>query len=254
MVATKVTNRGHDRSHLLEMAKAAQAEIGAAEMIALADRGYHEGEQIRACAETGIVPMVPKPNTSPAQARGFWDKTMFVHEPETDTYRCPAGAQLQKRFARVEGGKLISVYFNQKACGACASRPLCTAGKEKRIRRWEHDAVLDAMERRLQAMPEAMAVRRCTVEHVFGTIKGWMGATHFRTRGLRNVATEASLAILAYNIKRAIAVAGVASTIKAKTGCVELMRAIASQPRRRDVASSHTASTPELPLLVGTKC
>jgi len=130
-----------------------------------------------------------------------------VHEPQTDAYRCPAGQQLQKRFARVEGGKLISVYFNQKACSACPSRSLCTAGKEKRIRRWEHEAVLDAMERRLQAMPEAMAVRRCTVEHVFGTIKGWMGATHFRTRGLKHVATEASLAILAYNMKRAIAVA-----------------------------------------------
>lgn len=218
VVANEVTNRGHDRSHLLEMAKAAQAETGAVGMIALADREYYEGEQIRSCAEAGIIPMVPKPNTSPAAARGFWGKAMFVHEPETDTYWCPAGQQLQKRFARVEGGKLIGVYFNQKACGACASRYLCTAGKEKRIRRWEHEAVLDEMERRFEAMPEAMAVRRCTVEHVFGTIKGWMGATHFRTRGLKNVATETSLTILAYNIKRAIAVAGVASTLKAIAG------------------------------------
>ena len=64
----------------------------------------------------------------------------------------------------------------------------------------------------LDAMPDAMAVRRCAVEHVFGTIKGWMGATHFRTRGLKNVTTEASLAILAYNIKRDIAVVGVGKT------------------------------------------
>jgi DDE family transposase len=127
-------------------------------------------------------------------------------------------ACLEKRHATVEGGKLINVYYNQKACGACASRPLCTAGKEKRIRRWEHEAVLDEMERRFEAMPEAMAVRRCTVEHVFGTIKGWMGATHFRTRGLKNVATEASLAILAYNIKRAIAVAGVGPILEALKG------------------------------------
>ncbi len=218
VVANAITNRGHDRSHLLEIAKAAQAETGAPEMIALADRGYYEGEQIRSCAEAGIIPMVPKPNTSPAQARGFWGKAMFVHEPETDTYRCPAGEQLHKRFARVEGGKLISVYFNQRACGACAFRPLCTAGKEKRIRRWEHEAVLDEMERRFKAMPDAMAVRRCTVEHVFGTIKGWMGATHFQTRGLKNVATEAGLTILAYNIKRAIAVAGVVPTLKAIRG------------------------------------
>lgn len=218
VVANAVTNRGHDRSHLLEMATAAQAEIGAAEMVALADRGYYEGEQIRACAEAGIIPMVPKPDTSPARARGFWGKAMFVHEPETDTYRCPAGQHLQMHHSTVEAGKLINVYYNQKACGACASRPLCTAGKEKRIRRWEHELVLDEMERRFDAMPEAMAVRRCTVEHVFGTIKGWMGATHFRTRGLKNVATEASLTILAYNIKRAIAVAGVTSTLRAITG------------------------------------
>ena len=91
----------------------------------------------------------------------------------------------------IDSGKLINVYYNQKACGACLSRPLCTAGKEKRIRRWEHEAVLDEMERRFEAMPDAMAVRRCTVEHVFGTIKGWMGATHFRTRGLKHVASEA---------------------------------------------------------------
>ncbi|MHA6732473.1 transposase, partial [Devosia sp. A369] len=158
------------------------------------------------------------PNTSPAQARGLWGKPAFIYQPDTDTYRCPVGEQLQRRHATVEAGKLINVYFNQKACGACSSRDRCTAGKEKRIRRWEHEAVLDAMEQRLEAMPDAMAIRRCTVEHVFGTIKGWMGATHFRTRGLKNVTTEASLAILAYNIKRAIAVAGVDTTLKAMKG------------------------------------
>ena len=141
-----------------------------------------------------------------------------MHEPETDTYRCAAGQQLQNRFARVEGGKLISVYFNQRACGTCPARPQCTVGKEKRIRRWEHEAVLDEMERRFEAMPEAMAVRCCTVEHVFGTIKGWMGATYLRMRDLKKVTTEASLTMLAYNIKRAIAVAGVASILKAITG------------------------------------
>jgi hypothetical protein len=118
----------------------------------------------------------------------------------------------------MEGSKVIKVYCNQKACGACASRGRCTAGKEKRIRRWEHEAVLDAMQDRLDAMPDVMGIRRCTVEHVFGTLKGWMGATHFQTRGLKNVTAETSLAILAYNIKRALAVAGVRSTIKAITG------------------------------------
>jgi len=215
VVVNEVTNRGNDRSHLLQMAQAAKSETGAREMTALADRGYYEGEQIRACEAAGITPMVPRPNTSPAQARGLWGKQAFTYEPETDTYRCPEGERLQNRFAREEAGKLIRVYFNQKACGACASRTRCTSGREKRIRRWEHEAVLDAMQARLDAMPEAMDVRRCTVEHVFATLKGWMGATHFRTRGLKNVAAEASLAILAYNMKRAIAVAGVGPILNA---------------------------------------
>lgn len=100
-------------------------------MIVLADRGYYEGGQIRSCADAGIILMVPKPNTSPAQARGFWVKARFVHAPQAYTYRCPAGQKLQNRFARVDGGKLINVYCSQRACGACASCPLCTAGKQK---------------------------------------------------------------------------------------------------------------------------
>jgi len=161
VVANAVTNLGHDRSHLLEMAQAAKTETGSPELIALADRGYYEGEQIRGCAAVGITPMVPRPNTSPAQSRGLWGKPAFVYQPDADTYRCPVGEQLHKRHATIEAGKLINVYCNQKACGVCPSRPLCTAGKEKRIRRWEHEAALDAMERRLEAMPDAMAVRRC---------------------------------------------------------------------------------------------
>jgi hypothetical protein len=114
----------------------------------------------------------------------------------------------------------------------------------KRIRRGEHETVLDAMERKLDAMPDAMAVRRCTVEHVFGTIKGWMGATHFRTRGLKNVTAEASLAILANNIKRAITVAGVDSTIKAITGKGNRLGLPAAYPLGSAPESSHTASAP----------
>jgi transposase len=215
VIANEVTNKGNDRSHLLPMARAAKAETDITEMTVLADRGYYEGEQIRACDAAGIVPMVPKPNTSSALAKGLWGKSNFTYEPETNTYRCPQDQQLPQRFAREEGGKVIQVYFNQKVCDACASRPRCTSGREKRIRRWEHEAVLDAMEARLDAMPEAMDVRRCTVEHVFATLKAWMGATHFRTRGLRNVAAEASLTILAYNMKRAIAVTGVAPILQA---------------------------------------
>ena len=65
------------------------------------------------------------------------------------------------------------------------------------------------MQNRLDRMPEAMGVRRQTVEHPFGTLKAWMGATHFLTRTLDKVRTEMSLLVLAYNIKRVITIIGV---------------------------------------------
>ena len=78
----------------------------------------------------------------------------------------------------------------------------------RRIKRWEHEAVLDAMQDRLDRTPDAMRIRKATVEHTFGTLKAWMGATHFKTRTLERVKTEMSLQVLAYNLKRVIAIMG----------------------------------------------
>ena len=92
---------------------------------------------------------------------------------------------------------------------------ICTVEKAKRVKRWIHEGVLDAMQARLDRMPDAMGVRRETVEHPFGTLKAWMGATHFLTRTLDNVRTEMSLHILAYNLKRMIRIFGVGPLIAA---------------------------------------
>jgi transposase len=83
------------------------------------------------------------------------------------------------------------------------------------VKRWEHEDVLDAMQARLDRMPDAMLVRRQTVEHPYGTIKAWMGSTHFLTRTLKRVSTEMSLHVLAYNIKRVIAIIGVGPLLQA---------------------------------------
>ena len=84
----------------------------------------------------------------------------------------------------------------------------CTPSAERRVTRWEHEAVIDAMQERLDRKPKAMRIRRATVEHPFGTLKAWMGATHFKTRTLEKVRTEMSLHVLAYNLKRVIAILG----------------------------------------------
>jgi transposase len=100
-------------------------------------------------------------------------------------------------------------------CSGCALKAQCTPSKERRVSRWEHEAVIEAMQERLDRHPKAMRIRRATVEHAFGTLKAWMGATHFRMRTLEKVGTEMSLHVLAYNLKRMIAIMGVGPLIQA---------------------------------------
>lgn len=100
-------------------------------------------------------------------------------------------------------------------CGSCKQKANCTTGKERRVKRWEHEAVLDTMQKRIDNSRDKMKLRRCTVEHVFGTLKFWMGATHFTMKGLANVSTEISLHILAYNLRRVMAILGIAGMMKA---------------------------------------
>ena len=122
---------------------------------------------------------------------------------EDNTYRCPAGERLTWRFASVEDGMTLHSYWTS-ACQGCSLKAKCTTGKERRVKRWEHEGVLDAMQQRLDQAPETMELRRQTVEHPFGTIKQWMYQGAFLMRGLEKVRAEFSLTALAYNIRRVL--------------------------------------------------
>jgi transposase len=217
IIAHEVTNVGHDKHQLANMARQAKEVTGTPGLTVLADRGYFSGEQVVACEAAGVTPILPKPLTSGARADGRFGKPDFIYQPETDTYRCPAGEQLIWRYTNVERGLTLSRYWSNR-CGTCAIKARCTPSRERRITRWEHEAGIEAMQRRLDEMPDAMRIRRSVVEHVFGTIKDWMGRCHFRTRRLVNVGTEMSLYVLAYNLKRAIAILGVPALIAAMRG------------------------------------
>jgi hypothetical protein len=214
VVAHDVVTTGSDRAQLGPMASAAREATGAGSVEVVADRGYYSGQEVLACERAGIAAHVIKPITSNAVADGRFGKDDFVYEPASDTYRCPAGEALTRRCTSVENGMRIGVYW-ASGCGTCPIRAGCTTGKERRVRRWEHEPVLDAMAERLACRPELMQIRRSTVEHVFGTLKSWMGATHFLTRGLNNVRTEISLQVLAYNLKRVMAIVGIAPLLTA---------------------------------------
>jgi transposase len=208
IVAHEVTNVGNDRGQLASMAQQAQTAMGRKDLEVVADRGYFKGEEILACQSAGMTPFVPKPLTSGSKAKGRFGKQDFLYMAEDNTYRCPAGERLTWRFASVEDGMTLHSYWTS-ACKDCSLKAKCTTGKERRIKRWEHEAVLDAMQQRLDQAPETMELRRQTVEHPFGTIKAWMGATHFLTKTLGRVSTEMSLHVLAYNLKRVMKVLGV---------------------------------------------
>ena len=217
IVAHEVTNVGSDRAQLASMGRKAREATGCEEVTVVADRGYYTGEEVLACEGTGVLPCVPKTQTSGNAKRGLFTGQDFLYDAENDRYTCPAGQYLTKGKVRSDRRDTIDHYRNLTACPSCAFKPRCTLDKVKRVKRWEHEGVLDKMQARLDGMPDAMTIRRQTVEHPFGTLKAWMGSTHFLTRTLGKVKTEMSLQVLAYNMKRMISIFGVTPLIQAIT-------------------------------------
>jgi len=214
IVTHEVTNVGSDRDQLYKMAEKAREAMGTEELTVVADRGYFKSEEILACDEAGIVPIVPKSMTSTAAFAGRFDREAFRYVPRLDEYRCPANQRLIKRTTTTERGLTFYRYWSLN-CGSCPLKARCTPGTERRVTRWEHEDVLVTMQRRLDRDPRKMQIRRQTAEHPFGTLKAWMGATHFLTRTLGRVSTEMSLHVLAYNLKRMMKIMGTRSLIAA---------------------------------------
>ena len=212
IVAHEVTNVGSDRAQLTSMGRKARDATGCAQVTVLADRGYYNGDEVLACEGAGVLPCIPKTQTSGNAKRGLFTVADFIYDTENDRYTCPAGKHLTKGKVRSDRRDNIDHYRNLTTC---ALKPRCTPDKHKRLKRWEHEGVLDAMQARLERMPDAMAIRRQTVEQPFGTLKAWMGSTHFLTRTLEKVKTEMSLQVLAYNMKRMINIFGVTPLINA---------------------------------------
>ncbi len=214
IVAHEVVNVGNDRGQLAEMSGKARDVLGAETLDVVADRGYFDSEGILACDRAGITVTLPKPMTSHAKAKGRFGKQDFRYVADDDVYICPAGERLTYHYTNEENG-LRRRHYWINVCQSCAIKDRCTTGKERRIARWEHEEVLEAVQRRLDENPEAMRQRRETVEHPFGTIKARMGVTHFLMRRLKNVRTEMALSVLAYNLTRVMNILGIGPLITA---------------------------------------
>jgi transposase len=219
VLAHEVTNIGSDRAQLASMGEKAREASGHGSITVLADRGYYSRDEVVACEEIGVEPIVPKTETSGGALKGFFTVQDFIYDAEHDRYMCPAGQLLTPGKVNANRGQDPEVvhYRNLTACRDCLLKSRCTTEKHKRLKRRKREDALDAMQKRLDRMPKAMTIRRRTVEHPFGTIKAWMGATHFLTRTLPNVKTEMSLQVLAYNLKRMMALFGVGPLIREMT-------------------------------------
>ncbi|MDH4371576.1 MAG: IS1182 family transposase [Nitrospirota bacterium] len=214
IVAHEVINTGSDRHQLYHMAQQAKEAIGSETLEVVADRGYFTSEEILACEQSKITTYLPKPQTSGSTKKGLFSKRDFMYKAEDDEYECPAGERLIRRFETQEKGLTLHKYWSSH-CPNCSMKSQCTTGTYRRVTRWEHEAVLEAAEARLDREPERMRIRRQTVEHPFGTLKAWMGYTHFQTKTLKQVRTEMSLHVLAYNVKRVLAIFGVTPLLQA---------------------------------------
>lgn len=214
IIAHEVTNIGSDRRQLAKMAAKAKAELQVNKLNVVADRGYYNSDEIRACEQANIAAHVPKSMTSNNKAKGQFDRADFIYKAKADEYECPAGERLIYRFTRTEAGKEIRRYWSS-ACPRCSIKAKCTTGDYRRVSRWVHEEVLERAQAQLDRLPDAMQTRRATVEHPFGTIKSWMGSTHFLTKTLDRVSTEMSLHVLAYNIKRVMKLVGPRQLIEA---------------------------------------
>lgn len=213
IVVQTVSSEATDNRSLLPMAEAAKEALGRrGGLHVVADTGYSSAEQLEQCEAVGIVPHVPANRTLNNQGDGtLFDRSRFVYDEKTDTFRCPAG-QILKRRGLQRDRKRVIYQASHKVCGPCPLKPQCTATRRRTVYRFLQEESLQRSQQR--ATVEAMRLRRSTVEYPFALLKYCIfGYPRFLLRGLRGAQTEISLAVMAYNLKRMINVVGGMSLI-----------------------------------------
>jgi transposase len=210
IIAQQVTTEASDNRSLLPMAEAAKTVLDDPETLnVVADAGYSNGEQAAECEQRGILPHAPANRTGNNQGDGtLFDRSLFVYDEKTDTFRCPANQTLHRK--QMQSRRKSVLYAAEVAvCSKCPLKSQCTTTTRRFVQRHMHDGALQRMNARATA--QAMRLRRCTVERPFALLKYVIfGHPRFLVRGLRGAQTEISLATLAYNLKTMMSVLGAA--------------------------------------------
>jgi hypothetical protein len=204
IAADDVTNQVNDCQQLANVAQEARANLEFKQAEVVADKGYYNAAEVSLCVEQGITPFIPKADTSANTKQGLYGKSRFIYDARKDVYRCPGNQELTYRFSTYELGRGLK-YYRASGCKDCGLKQQCTRNKNNRtITREDNEHLMEQMAERMKAQPEKFKLRKTLAEHPFGTIKRWMGYTHFTLKGLEKVRTEWSLITLAYNLKRVL--------------------------------------------------
>jgi transposase len=211
IVESEVVNRS-DAGHLHMMAKATKETLEVETMQVLADAGYYNSEDLKACEDDGITAYVPlHEGNNKLEKQGRFSRKNFSYDASADAYRCPAGQLLSrtKKLWTNTSGRVETRYTSSKTtCDACPLRTRCLSpeAKTRVVFRWVHEDVLDRHRARMGSAEadELMVKRFAVVEHPFGTLKCRAGYTHFLARGFNKVRGEWSLMALCYNFTRVL--------------------------------------------------
>jgi len=215
IVEHEVTNNPTDHAQLSVMALKAKETLQVGELNVLADMGYFDGAEVKKCVDAGITTFIPKPSTSSGRKRGLYTKDDFAYDKTSDSYTCPQRRTLTFRFAARERERDIK-YYATPQCRGCPAKHLCTTSPAgRRLTRLVDEDLLDEMAQRVKENRQLMKHRQQLSEHPFGTIKRSMMSSYFLMKGIKKVATEMSLTVLAYNMKRVINIIGVEKLIAA---------------------------------------
>jgi transposase len=207
IAAFDLTNECNDHRLLHPMAEQGKHALEVESVTAVADSGYSNGEHGERCEQAQITAIVPRAQTVNPKGEQYFGRDRFSYDARSDSYQCPAGATLS--VGKVSYTEAKKEYWNSKACGQCALKPQCTAAAKRSIVRSFHEDAREAMHHRAISDPEWMKLRRCLVEHPFGTMKWLMGYPRFLVRGLVKAKSELALTVLSYNLKRVINTLGV---------------------------------------------
>jgi transposase len=210
IVTHAVTLDASDIRCLKPMAGAAKQVLATDTLQVVADAGYSNGEQFAQCENSGITPFVPVMRTVNNQGDGtLYGRADFRYDSETDSYICPANKRLLRKHTNLKD-RYTMYKASSLDCGACPLKSRCTQAPRRGLARHLFEDALNRMEGRIT--PEAMRIRRQTVEHPFATIKYRIfGHPRLLLRGLDGARSEIAIATMAYNLKRIMNVLGTRS-------------------------------------------